>query len=268
MLALVVLILAFIGILTLTEYKPADEETVEIADGNSTQESIHVGDSLRVVTWNIGYGALGDNADFFMDGGKGVRTADLQRTQENINSMIEGLQQLKPDIAFLQEVDIQSDRSHHLNEVEAFRASFADMSSTFAANYKVLFVPYPIPPIGHVDGGIATFSRFSISSAQRIQLPCPFSWPIRLGNLKRCLLVSRIPVEGTGKELVAVNLHLEAYDDGEGKIAQTQQLASFLQAEILTRSFPVQMMVLTLSGKDYGHLESSMKMRLPIIFRF
>ena len=120
LLALVALVLVFIGILTLTEYKPADEEAVEIAAGNSAQESIRAGDSLRVVTWNIGYGALGDNADFFMDGGKGVRTADLQRVQENMDSMIGGLQKLDPDVIFLQELDIQSDRSHILN----YRSSY------------------------------------------------------------------------------------------------------------------------------------------------
>ena len=34
-----------------------------------------------------------------------------------------------------------------------------------------------------------------------------------------------------GKELVLVNLHLEAYDDGEGKAAQTKVLADLLTAE-------------------------------------
>ena len=50
-----------------------------------------------------------------------------------------------------------------------------------------------------------------------MQLPCPFSWPTRIANLKRCLLVERIPIADSDKELVLVNLHLEAYDDGEGK---------------------------------------------------
>ena len=50
-------------------------------------------------------------------------------------------------------------------------------------------------------------------------------------NLKRCLLVSYLPIEGSDAELVLVNLHLEAYDDGEGKIAQTKQLMDFLEEE-------------------------------------
>ena len=50
-------------------------------------------------------------------------------------------------------------------------------------------------------------------------------------NIKRCLLVTRIPISESEKELVLVNLHLEAYDDGEGKLAQSKQLRDFLSAE-------------------------------------
>ena len=98
-------------------------------------------------------------------------------------------------------------------------------------NYKVAYVLYPLPTIGKVDCGIATLSAFSVDDSQRISLPCPFKYPIRLGNLKRCLMVDRVAIEGSDKELVLVNLHLEAYDDGEGKAAQTKQLRELLQEE-------------------------------------
>ena len=64
-----------------------------------------------------------------------------------------------------------------------------------------------------------------------MSLPCPFTWPLRTANLKRCLLVSYLPVENSEKQLVLINLHLEAYDSGEGKIAQTKQLVEFMQSE-------------------------------------
>lgn len=101
-----------------------------------------------------------------------------------------------------------------------------------AYNFKTLFVPYPLPPIGKEQSGIAILSAYPISDAERVALPCPFSYPVRLANLKRCLLVSRIPVADCDRELVIVNFHLEAYDDGEGKEAQTRMLAQFLQEEI------------------------------------
>ena len=76
----------------------------------------------------------------------------------------------------------------------------------------------------------------NIESAERIQLPVPFSWPARLANLKRCLLVNRIPVaddrgQPSGRELVLINLHLEAYDSGAGKAEQTAFLRTVMQAE-------------------------------------
>lgn len=66
----------------------------------------------------------------------------------------------------------------------------------------------------------------------RKALPGSFSWPVSMCQLKRCLLVERVPLEGTEQELVLVNLHLEAYDsDGGGKKAQTKVLYELLQRE-------------------------------------
>ena len=84
---------------------------------------------------------------------------------------------------------------------------------------------------GKVDAGIATFSKFQLSDSERVQLPIPFAWPMKLFNLKRCLLVNRIPIEGSNKELVIINLHLEAYDDGEGKAKQLAILMDTMKEE-------------------------------------
>ena len=56
----------FLCWLTLVEYRPDAIEIVEPVHNERTIDS--TGDSYTIVTWNIGYAALGDNADFFMDG--------------------------------------------------------------------------------------------------------------------------------------------------------------------------------------------------------
>ena len=242
LLILVLFVVALFGFLTITEYKPKAVETVEVEPGSAaggpgafTEDSLREAASgkreITVVTWNIGYGALGDNADFFMDGGKGVKTADEARVRANLAEIGARLRDISPDVIFLQEVDVRSSRSSRIDETEYYEEEWSSYDSAFATNYKVPFVPYPVPPIGKVNAGIETLSALPLSGAERIALPCPFSWPFRLGNLKRCLLISRVDLPDTDRELVLINLHLEAYDDGEGKAAQTAVLKEYLEAE-------------------------------------
>ncbi|MBR3068884.1 MAG: endonuclease/exonuclease/phosphatase family protein [Lachnospiraceae bacterium] len=248
LLAVVVLFAGLLGFLSVTEYKPEDRTALSVE--GTAENPVSEGDSLTIMTWNIGYGALGDNADFFMDGGKMVNTADKARVAENMNGIISALNEYAPDILFLQETDIDSARSQHTNEYAIIGEALPEHCSSFANNFKTAFVPYPVPPIGKVDSGIATFSAYGVSSAERIQLPIPFAWPVRMANLKRCLLISRVPVEGSDRELVLVNLHLEAYDDGEGKAAQTKMLADILEAEAEKGNYVI-------AGGDFNQIFSS-----------
>lgn len=231
-----VVALAFVGLvafLTITEDKFEPVAEVQIFPGHSRYLSI--GDSLTVLTQNTGYCGLGAGADFFMDGGKSVNPGRDQ-VQANLSGLASQLFfDRQADIYFLQEVDVNSSRTQSIDQSDHWHGAFVQAlggcSSAHALNYSCAFVPYPLPPIGKVYSGVQTLSAAPIISAQRVALPSPFSWPVSTANLKRCLLVSRVPLEGSDKELVLVNLHLEAYDDGEGKAAQTKVLMDLLTAE-------------------------------------
>lgn len=238
---LVVLVaVGLVAWLTLTEYKPDAVEELEVGTGLSpaymyTWKTLTVGDSLTLVSQNTGYAGLGKEADFFMDGGKDVApTGEQVVTYEN--GIVQQLQAQDADVYFLQEVDTDSSRTGGSNQAVWYHGilnndEFGPYCWMYALNYSCDFVPYPLPPIGKVHSGLQTLSRFSVAGAQRIALPCPFSWLVSAANLKRCLLVSYVPLDDSDKELVLVNLHLEAYDDGEGKAAQTKVLMDFLTSE-------------------------------------
>ncbi|MCR5099548.1 MAG: endonuclease/exonuclease/phosphatase family protein [Lachnospiraceae bacterium] len=232
LIVLVVIVALGVGLLTILEYKPAPEEPIEPIHAAKGKDSISTDDELTIMTWNMGYCGLSETADFFMDGGKSVVTQDEDSVKNNLLNIERIVAENDPDVVYLQEIDKDSTRSFGINQVKDFTENaFPDNSSSYATNFKVLFIPYPIPPIGHMDCGILTSSKYDIAESTRVSLPCPFSWPVRTMNLKRCLDISRVPVKDSDREFVFINLHLEAYDDGEGKIAQTRQLAEIMQAE-------------------------------------
>lgn len=216
--------------LSVCEFNPADVTDVKVENNSQVGKfSPFLDQELTVISWNIGYAGLGKDSDFFMDGGENVSSADQDAVTASLLGIYKQLYSSdnQAGIYMLQEVDKDSARTYGMDESDCLGI----YNSTYALNYSCPFVPYPLPPIGRVNSGLLTTTMYDIDSAERISLPCPFDWPVSTANLKRCLLVSYLPIEGSSSKLVIVNLHLEAYDDGEGKIAQTKQLREFIQSE-------------------------------------
>ncbi len=230
----------FIGLLlflTFTEFRPKHSMEVPIHTSKKNISSIDAGKPLRIVSWNIGYGGLGAKQDFFMDGGSMIRPDSKADVTENLNGCVSVLQDLNADIWMMQEIDEKAKRSYYINERKLF-AEASGYGYAAAYNFKCLFVPYPIPVIGTVASGLASFSPYPIQEATRKSLPVLFSWPVKLANLKRCLLLTRYPLS-SGKTLVAVNLHLEAFDSGDAKIEQTKVLIELLTSEYKKGNFVI-----------------------------
>ncbi len=234
--AVLILAVGFVGYLTVTEFRPEPSESVKI-EGFAEEKPV-LGETIVVLSYNVGYANLGEESDFFMDGGENVRNGDKELVLKNLEGIISDIERADADIMFLQEIDRDSTRSFGIDEVASIGGSF-DGNYALAQNYVCDFVPFPWPPIGKVDSGIMTHSVFTMAGTERISLPCPFSWPVSTANLKRCLLITRYDIEGSDKQLVAVNLHLEAYDDGEGKIAQTNMLWNILEEEYAAGNYVI-----------------------------
>ena len=226
-----------VGWLTVAEYQPASVEPVSVTAGVRNAQTA-VGTRYKIVTFNVGYGGLDASQDFFMDGGTGVLPRDKAEVTENLGGLLSALSLQNADICLLQEVDLDSGRSYWTDQREHFARGLM-MGSAFAYNYKCAFVPFPWPPLGKIESGLLTLNNLAVTEATREQLPVPFSWPLRVANLKRCLLVERMPIADSDKELVLVNLHLEAYSTQEGRAAQMAQLAQLLKAEALKGNYVI-----------------------------
>lgn len=227
-----ILIIAFVCMivyLMVTEYKPKNIEEVAIA--GSSKDKIKLEEDYKVMTWNTGYGGLDKDTDFFMDGGKMVNPISKEHVENALEGIANEIKKQNPDLILLQEVDSDSQRTFHINEVAFYDKNF-NGASTFTYNYKVNFVPFPLPPMGKINSGIYTNSKFVIEDSYRYQQPIPHKWPVKLANLKRGFNASYLPIDGSDKKLVLVNVHLDAYESGSnGRLAQTKQIIAFMTEE-------------------------------------
>ena len=135
------------------------------------------------------------------------------------------------DVFLLQEVDTCSSRSYGIDQYEMFRKNMTAHNSSFALNYNVRFVPIPFTePMGKVQAGLATYSKMLPSECFRYQYPSKYAWPNRIYFLDRCCMLSRFPT-AYGNDLVIINTHNSAYDDGTLKKAEMGYLKYFLLRE-------------------------------------
>lgn len=226
LLVILISIAVFFIFVTVADYKPDPVESLEVL-GNSKDE-LSQGATVKISTWNIGYAGLGASEDFFMDDGKNTRPKEKVIVEEYLEGILETLENINTDITMLQEVDIYSKRSYYLNQLEKLSAMKEDEVYSFAKNYDVKFVPVPFPPLGSVRSGIATFSEYDIKESTRYAFEGNYAWPKSTVMLDRCFLVSKVPIEGTNQNLVLVNAHFSAYDDGSLRAAQLSAIKDFM----------------------------------------
>lgn len=221
------------------------EQTVK---GNASLKA-ETGREYTIVTMNVGFGAYTPDFTFFMDGGKNGRAESEESVIACTYGASDTVLGFLPDIVLLQEVDTDSDRSHHVDQTKLINERFAEKGnydSSFAINWDspYMFLPL-IRPHGVARTGLYTLSAFDITSSLRRSLPVSTGFS-KIIDLDRCYSVNRIPVEN-GKELVIINTHLSAYgtDDAQGN-AQLEMIYADMKAEYEKGNYVI-------CGGDFNH---------------
>ena len=230
-LLLVILIGSYILYVFTTYYRIEDDLKLDVEGKGSVSSAVSLNQELKITSWNVGFGAYTDQFSFFMDGGKYSRGFSHEIVQDTVTSIGERLSEFDSDFYFLQEVDLDSTRSYHINEKDILAKALPRMSASFAVNYDSPYLFWPlIKPHGKSLSGIYTLSRYDMTSAMRHSLPVQTDFA-KLLDLDRCYSVSRVPVEN-GKELLLYNVHLSAYTtDPTIADQQLQVLYDDMQAE-------------------------------------
>jgi endonuclease/exonuclease/phosphatase family metal-dependent hydrolase len=233
-------VIGFIGLIVyakMSDYKPEEKEIISQSDNPSL-----LNDSLTfsVLTWNIGYAGLDKDMDFFKDGGTKVITPEA-KCRENIKSIEDFLLRNDTvDFIYIQEIDRDSKRSYHIDEYERISKKLPGYYPFYAMNYDVFFVPAPpTKPYGKIVAGLATYSKFVPESSIRYSLPGDMGFPTQLFYLDRCFMVNRYKLSG-GKELVLINTHNEAFDEGgEIRKAQMARIREFVLNEYKSGNYVI-----------------------------
>ncbi len=232
-LGLIVLAFLYVGGMilyaTLHDYDPPLLEKPALS-GTASADSLP--DTLNIFNWNIGYAGLGKESDFFYDGGTKVHMPQTL-VHKNLNGILKEIEMQLPatDFFLLQEVDQHSSRSYYVGMQDEISQTLPGFVSGFGLNYQVDFIPIPFTePMGQVQSGVATWSRYTPSEIIRYAFEGNYDWPTYLFFLDRCYLLMRFPLAG-GQDLVLINTHNSAYDDGSLKKRQMEQMRAVLLQE-------------------------------------
>ena len=257
LLVVVLVVGGYIAYLMLTYNRIADNVAVDI-ENNPTAQTLAVGQTYKAITYNIGFGAYTPDYTFFMDEGIMADGTHMQGehstavSKESVLACTEGainvVTSYRPDFVLMQEVDTDSTRSYQVNQKkmvdDAFSSGFAHV---FAVNFHSGFLAYPFYDMhGVVNAGLLSESRFTVDEAVRRSYPIDESFPWKFFDLDRCFLVQRIPV-ANGKDLVLINNHMSAYD--EGGVYRAKQLD--LLCGIMAQEYAAGNYVIV--GGDWNH---------------
>jgi len=221
-----------------TEFRP--DPVVPVTITGMPSRKLDPEGVFSLVTWNIGYGGLGKEMDFFYDGGKQVRPEQdcFNRTVDTIGNFLRRKDSV--DFFLLQEVDRGSRRSWFLDEMKWLTTLLPGFCIAYASNYDCRFVPVPVTnPMGRVISGVVTCSRFRPEEAVRHGFDRHVPWPGRVFDMKRCFLVLRYPLPD-GHQLVLVNIHNSAFDTGGVlRTREMEMITQFLVTEYQSGNYLV-----------------------------
>lgn len=218
--AFLLLIAVYIGYLYVS-YKriPDQQELASISVQANEGRLVQLKKEYTALTYNIGFGAYSSDYSFFMDGGTYARAFSRDAVVHNTEGVLREVQSVNPAIIFMQEVDTDSTRSYHVNQYKMAQDTLNDYDTNYAVNYDSAYIFYPFhEPHGKSKAGMATFTKFPISSTMRRSLPISTSF-YKFMDLDRCYTITRVPVEN-GKELCLYNVHLSAYTKDENIVHQ------------------------------------------------
>jgi endonuclease/exonuclease/phosphatase family metal-dependent hydrolase len=190
----------------------ASSPTLELSEYQSVianeTKSTQKNDSIfSIVTYNIGY-LSGMTNNLAVESPK-------EFFDVNMAKVVSEIKKVKPDIMAFQEIDFDASRSYNVNqEEEISKLGFNYRAQTI--NWDERYLPFPYWPIsmhyGKVVSGQSIISKYPLKEQQRIVLQRVADAPFYRDAFYLERLAQVVKVVLNGKEVVVINIHLEAYE--------------------------------------------------------
>jgi len=162
---------------------------------------------FSIVTYNIGYlSGMTNNLPV-------AKPKEL--FDKNLEKVLSETAKVNPDIIAFQEIDFNASRSYHVNQQNKIAAlGYNYIAKT--VNWDETYVPFPYwPPsmhFGKVVSGQSILSKYPLLDHERIVLERVADNPFYRDALYLDRLAQVVKVVLNGKEVVLINVHLEAFD--------------------------------------------------------
>jgi endonuclease/exonuclease/phosphatase family metal-dependent hydrolase len=186
------------------------------------------GDRVSILTWNLGYAGLGAASDFIADGGTRYLPPSRAAVRENLAGIAARLARTDVDVFLLQEVARAGPLNYWVDVLGGIRQPLHRYASVFDPEIETRLIP---PPFASAHG-TAIASRLELGASERIALPLEDE---RLAGLLRRhyrMHVARLPIAGSTRQWVIVNVHLAAFDRGaEVRRRQLREVLRVAEAE-------------------------------------
>lgn len=235
----------FIVFLIPTGYSPDDVSSINI--NNNQVRLIESNEEITILTYNIGYGGLDSQWDSYNSGGRNTRAKSKTHVMDNLESIVDKIDDINPDIFLLQEIDIDSKRSFNMDQISFLKEKYPNYSYVYAKNKDIRWIPLPITsPTGKIQSGISTFSKYNSLESLRYSLPSNGNFLTNLFEYKWAITKTVFETDAPGN-LIVINVKLSPYNEGDFiREEQLHFLKTLLEEEYDNGNYIV-------VGGDYSH---------------
>ena len=175
---------------------------------------------FSIMTYNIGY----------LSGMTNNRAIAKPKElfDKNLEKVLVETKKVNPDIIAFQEIDYNASRSYNINQEQEIINLGYGYSAT-AINWDERYVPFPYWPIsmhfGKVVSGQSILSKYPLKNHERVVLERVANAPFYRDAFYLERLAQVAIVTLGGKDVVLINIHLEAFD-GNTRTNQFQEVVS------------------------------------------